>query len=70
MIITMKFYRAYGVVSKVFRAWWQVVDVVYVDEVDFNLHLTLQFGRVLMRTKMPTNLSNSRAQNFIFGGCY
>jgi hypothetical protein len=47
-----------------------MVDDAYVDESGFDLHFTLtSIWKDSSRSKMPTNLSNSKGSRFIFGGC-
>ena len=46
-----------------------MVDVVYVDEVGFNLHFDTSIRKGLSRTKMPMNLFKSNGLNLIFSGC-
>jgi hypothetical protein len=46
-----------------------MVDIIYMDEANFNLTLDVSFWKGLLRIKMPMNSSYSKGLKFIFGGC-
>ena len=52
-------------VSKKFRAQWQLVDVVYVDKVSFSLRLTHSFGRDSSRTRCQQICPTQRGRNLL-----
>ena len=52
-------------VSKKFRAQWQLVDVVYVDKVSISLRLTHSFGRDSSRTRCQQICPTQRGRNLL-----